>query len=55
MTAAYYARPRKITRGAETSVPPAKGDVRLTVAYAGICGTDLHVFHGAVDHRIKAP
>ena len=55
MTAAYYTGPRKITLGAGTIIPPAKGEVRISVAYAGICGTDLHIFHGAMDHRIKAP
>jgi 2-desacetyl-2-hydroxyethyl bacteriochlorophyllide A dehydrogenase len=26
--------------------------VRIAVAYVGLCGTDLHVFHGAMDHRV---
>jgi 2-desacetyl-2-hydroxyethyl bacteriochlorophyllide A dehydrogenase len=25
------------------------------VAYGGICGTDLHIYHGAMDKRIKMP
>ena len=23
--------------------------------YCGICGTDLHIFHGAMDHRVHMP
>ena len=34
---------------------PAAGEVRLNVAYCGICGTDLHIAHGAMDHRVRAP
>lgn len=35
--------------------PPAPGEVRLAVAYVGICGTDLHVVHGAMDARVQRP
>ncbi len=31
---------------------PATDEVRVKVAYCGICGTDLHAFHGAMDARI---
>lgn len=31
------------------------GEVQIAVAYAGICGTDLHIFHGDMDHRVSAP
>jgi 2-desacetyl-2-hydroxyethyl bacteriochlorophyllide A dehydrogenase len=27
----------------------------VEVAYVGICGTDLHVLHGTMDHRVKLP
>ncbi|GGM24566.1 Zn-dependent alcohol dehydrogenase [Micromonospora sonchi] len=36
-------------------VPPGPGEVRLDVAYTGICGTDLHIAHGAMDRRVRAP
>jgi len=29
--------------------------VRVEVAYTGICGTDLHIYHGDMDARVKAP
>lgn len=34
---------------------PGLGEVRLDVAYCGICGTDLHIAHGAMDARIRPP
>ncbi len=34
---------------------PAPGEVELAVAYTGICGTDLHIFHGAMDARVTVP
>jgi len=36
-------------------VAPGVGEVRLDVAYCGICGTDLHIAHGAMDARIPTP
>lgn len=35
--------------------PPAPGQVRIDVAYAGICGTDLHIYHGDMDSRVSIP
>jgi len=37
------------------AAPPGPGQVRLDVAYTGICGTDLHVLHGDMDHRVTVP
>jgi (R,R)-butanediol dehydrogenase / meso-butanediol dehydrogenase / diacetyl reductase len=34
---------------------PTAGEVRLDVAYCGVCGTDLHIAHGAMDHRVNPP
>jgi (R,R)-butanediol dehydrogenase / meso-butanediol dehydrogenase / diacetyl reductase len=40
----------------ETDVAaPAPGEVQLEVAYTGICGTDLHILHGAMDARVTMP
>jgi (R,R)-butanediol dehydrogenase / meso-butanediol dehydrogenase / diacetyl reductase len=36
-------------------VAPGAGEVRLNVAYCGMCGTDLHIAHGAMDHRVRVP
>jgi (R,R)-butanediol dehydrogenase/meso-butanediol dehydrogenase/diacetyl reductase len=34
---------------------PGSGEVELAVAYTGICGTDLHIVHGAMDARVEIP
>src|SRR5689334_15946237 len=34
---------------------PGPGEVRLDVGYVGICGTDLHIRHGAMDGRVAIP
>lgn len=33
---------------------PGDGQVVLEISHVGICGTDLHVMHGAMDHRTGA-
>lgn len=37
------------------AVAPAAGQVQIRVSHCGICGTDLHLFHGKMDHRVKMP
>ncbi|VXA98389.1 zinc-dependent alcohol dehydrogenase [Maribacter litoralis] len=34
---------------------PAKGEVRIKVAYVGVCGTDVHIYHGMMDKRVNIP
>ncbi|WP_446051444.1 alcohol dehydrogenase catalytic domain-containing protein, partial [Zobellia laminariae] len=34
---------------------PANGDVRIKVAYSGVCGTDVHIYHGMMDKRVAMP
>lgn len=34
---------------------PGRGEVRIRVAYVGLCGTDLHIVHGAMDARVSTP
>lgn len=31
------------------------GEVRVSIAYTGVCGTDLHIVHGAMDARVTSP
>ena len=49
----------KAARTLETAVvepaAPGPGEVELAPAYVGICGTDLHIFHGDMDARVAAP
>ncbi len=35
--------------------PLLPGEVQLRVAYCGVCGTDVHIYHGAMAHRLKLP
>ena len=37
------------------ATPPQPGEVQLRVAYCGVCGTDVHIYHGAMAHRLKLP
>ena len=55
MKAAYYEGNRNIRIGQCSPAEPAPGEVQLQVSYCGICGTDLHVFHGNMDHRVQFP
>ncbi len=34
---------------------PAKDEVRIKVAYVGVCGTDIHIYHGMMDKRVQIP
>ena len=52
---AAYTRARTIAvQDAERTAPPP-GHVQVDVAYTGICGTDLHIFHGDMDARVHTP
>ncbi|MDQ2949506.1 MAG: alcohol dehydrogenase catalytic domain-containing protein [Acidobacteriota bacterium] len=55
MRAAFYEGHETIRVGEYTPVPPAPGQVQLAVSHCGICGTDLHLFHGKMDHRVTFP
>jgi len=55
MKAAKYQGDQKITIGDSVVVAPEAGQVRLEVSHCGICGTDMHIFHGAMDQRVSMP
>lgn len=55
MKAAYYEGRETITIGACRPVEPAAGEVQIRVSHCGICGTDLHIFHGKMDQRVRMP
>lgn len=54
LSATYVGNRTIETRDAVPSAP-GRGQVQIKVAYAGICGTDLHIFHGAMDSRVTLP
>jgi 2-desacetyl-2-hydroxyethyl bacteriochlorophyllide A dehydrogenase len=55
MRAAVYTSKRSIQTFKRPVQPPRAGEVRIDVAYTGVCGTDLHIFHGDMDGRVAAP
>ena len=52
MRAAVYTGARTISVQDREIEPPGPGQVQIDVAYTGICGTDLHIFHGDMDARV---
>jgi len=55
MNAAYYVGNKTIKLGESKIVPPKSNEVQIRVAYAGICGTDLHIYEGKMDNRVTMP
>jgi len=55
MKAAYYQGSKTIQLGESQVRRPGPGEVRLLVAYCGICGTDLHIYQGHMDQRVDIP
>ena len=55
MRAAAYIGDQRFRVEERDAREPGDGQVRLDVAYVGICGTDLHIKHGAMDARVTIP
>jgi (R,R)-butanediol dehydrogenase/meso-butanediol dehydrogenase/diacetyl reductase len=53
--AVRYVGPRTLATGPATTAPPGPGEVQIAPAFVGICGTDLHIFHGSMDARVSTP
>ncbi|WP_035839616.1 (R,R)-butanediol dehydrogenase [Kitasatospora azatica] len=53
--AVRYLSARTLDTAAVETPEPGPGQVELAPAFVGICGTDLHIFHGDMDARVKAP
>ncbi len=49
-----YAR-SSLTLTDRDPTPCGPGEVAIEVHYTGICGTDLHIFHGDMDARVPDP
>jgi len=52
MRAAFYQGARTFTTGEMAPPRPGPDDALLRVRRVGICGTDLHIFQGHLDHRV---
>jgi 2-desacetyl-2-hydroxyethyl bacteriochlorophyllide A dehydrogenase len=46
---------RSIRLGDAPDPVPGRGEVLIQPAYAGVCGTDLHIFRGEFRSRVKFP
>lgn len=54
MKALVYEGPRMVITKSVEKPEPKKGEALVQVYYAGICGSDMHIYHG-VHPRAKAP
>jgi 2-desacetyl-2-hydroxyethyl bacteriochlorophyllide A dehydrogenase len=52
MRAAFYDGKRSFRTGTADVPRPGAGEALLRVRRVGICGTDLHIFQGHLDHRV---
>jgi (R,R)-butanediol dehydrogenase / meso-butanediol dehydrogenase / diacetyl reductase len=52
MRSSFYEGERRFRIGPAPMPTPAPGEALLRVRRVGICGTDLHIFQGHLDHRI---
>ena len=55
MRAACYIGDRSLAVVDADARAPREGEVAIDVGYTGICGTDLHILHGAMDQRVELP
>lgn len=55
MQAAQYIGNKSFKIAEGNAIAPGAGEVRLQVGYVGICGTDMHIYHGVMDQRVSPP
>ncbi len=55
MLTASYTGARTIEVGETIAQPPGPGEAQIKVGFVGLCGTDLHLFHGDMDARVERP
>ena len=52
MNAAIYRGNKQFSVEQKPVAMPGAGEVAVRIAYCGICGTDMHVYHGHMDARV---
>ena len=52
MRASFYRGDRTFETGSAAMPTPGAGEALLRVRRVGICGTDLHIYQGHLDHRV---
>lgn len=55
MRATQYEGNKTFSVFEKTVEEPKQGEVRVKVAYVGVCGTDVHIYHGMMDKRVNIP
>ena len=55
MNALFYEGNHAFSIKTVEKTPLKAGEVRLKMAYVGVCGTDVHIYHGKMDARVKPP
>lgn len=55
MLTARYVGERTVETAEATPEAPGPGEVQVRVAFTGLCGTDLHIWHGAMESRVTTP
>ena len=55
MTAVFYTGSGQLALRPCEPVPPGPSDVRVKVVYGGVCGSDLSIFRGHRDERMRLP
>lgn len=55
MNALFYEGNQSFNIKTIEKTPLQAGEVRLKMAYVGVCGTDVHIYHGKMDARVKPP
>lgn len=55
MKASLYQGNKTFTVVEKEKEAPKQGEVRIKVAYCGVCGTDVHIYHGMMDQRVNIP
>ncbi|MFC4096924.1 zinc-dependent alcohol dehydrogenase [Euzebyella saccharophila] len=55
MKAAVYKGNKTFSIIERELMEPHAEEVRIKVAYTGVCGTDVHIYHGMMDKRVAIP
>ncbi len=55
MITSFYKGEKKFDIQPNTTANPGDDEVQIKVAYSGVCGTDMHIFHGMMDKRVPFP
>lgn len=55
MRSVSYIGSGRVEVSEQPAAAPAAGEVQLSVAFTGLCGTDMHIIHGSMDGRVTTP